>query len=99
MYIWRVENKNGNGCYKDKTLSSILRNHRISKKRPSPLRDKGIERGLLQEEICGFLNLSQALTWFTTDELNSLRKLGYELSKIKVRKITAIGERQVLAIR
>jgi len=51
------------------------------------------------KEICGFLSLEQAMRWFTEEEIDSLYEEGYQLIEIKVKKITAIGEKQVLGIR
>lgn len=45
-------------------------------------------------EICRFKDIEQVLKWFNEDELNWLRRLGFEL-----KKITSIGECQILVIK
>ena len=102
--IYRVENEFGKGCYRDENTKEILQNHAcycnsISNEHPLSLCDKGINRNIKDNEISGFLNLKQALKWFTFQELKDLRVLGYQLKKLTVKKITAISENQVLAIR
>lgn len=110
--IYRVENKKREGCYwgkqRDYKMLNIIGGHfkTTSKtiefeieKHPLPHEDKKIKRCIKDNEIGGFLNKEQALNWFTKDELNGLEKIGYFLKRIKVKKITVIGEKQVLAIR
>jgi len=99
--IYRVENEEREGCYAFvEDTFKILGEHFINlEKYPEPLIDKKIKRNPLTEEICGFLNLEQSKKWFSDIELLELEKLGYYLKEVEVKKITAIGERQVLAIR
>lgn len=97
--IYRVENKNGRGCYRDSRTKKFLVNHLFNINHPSPENDKNIQRKVGENEICGFLNLKQALKWFTLKELYYLKKLGYRLKKIKVSEITVIGKTQVLAMK
>jgi len=98
-YIWRVENKDGFGCYSSCMFIKMDIRHTNDKKHPSPLNDKGINRFEKYSEIFGFKDLEQANLWFSKRELNHMAKFGFELKKIKVKKITARGERQVLAIK
>jgi len=102
-FIYRVENKEKKGCYwenlyKWKEVDYILKRH-YSEYRPTPLEDFGIKREPKGTEICGFKDLKQAKEWFNNKELEELKRIGYFLKKVKVKKITAIGEKQVLAIR
>jgi hypothetical protein len=101
--IWRVEDDSGLGCYRKygiKFLDKLVDRHdRTCLKHPTPFNDKGIEREILTIEICGFVNKSQAIQWFSKYELKKLAGLGFNLKEIEVAEITAIGEKQVLAIR
>jgi len=102
LYIYRVENDLGEGCYWFKDTGKVLSNHFTEEGyplHPTPLEDIGIERTPEIEEVCGFLNLKQAKNWFTDEELKELKELGFHLKKVKVKKITAKGNKQVLAIR
>jgi hypothetical protein len=99
--VWRVQNKDGDGPYYDDSveIDRILKSHYDTKRYPSPIRDKKIRRYMQTAEICAFLNLEQVYNWFSKDELDALSYCGYELKRILVRKITAIGEKQILVIR
>ncbi|GEM_PF-4945840 len=99
-FIYRVENKDGQGCYMNEIeeINFILARH-FEEYYPTPKEDLGIERNPKYNEICGFKDIKQAENWFNNYELWELKKLGYELKKVKVKKITAIGEKQVLAIK
>lgn len=107
--IYRVENKKGFGCYYGKCEGAegdLLYSHFFYSsdedraKHPLACEDEGIDRDIISgKEIFGFLNIEQARAWFTPSELNGLAKLGYALKKVIVQEITAIGEKQVLAIR
>lgn len=103
--IHRVENEEGFGCYRnkkeDKEIYAVIGSHFKmggTNKQPLPYNDKGIDR-CTRNEICGFLDLKQATNWFTPNELKGLEKLGYTLKKVIVKEITAIGKKQILAIR
>jgi hypothetical protein len=102
--IWRVENESGRGCYnavnKTPGIWDIIVDHDITPEiHPQPILDKGICRPMKSEEICGFINLSGALDWFTIEDLKVLLDSGFKLKEIEVKEITAIGQKQVLAIR
>ena len=103
MKIWRVENSDGQGCYRKfgiKFLDRLVNRHdRTCLKHPIPFNDIGIERGQETFEICGFIDKDQALNWFSKYELKKLAGIGFYLKEIEVAEITAIGEKQVLAIR
>jgi hypothetical protein len=101
-YIYRVENKNGDGAYRGYAPICATLNNRHSDRigdYPLPDYDKGIERGMKRDEIAGFSTKKQALKWFTKDELYALALDGFYLKLVKVSKVTAWGEKQVLAIR
>jgi len=102
--IYRIEDKKGKSCYNfqyaealdvligkewDKTFSH----------RPPPQCDQGINRRMWHKEICGFKNVRQTLKWFSASEIRKMRRLGLDIKKVKVQKITAIGKCQILAIR
>jgi hypothetical protein len=100
--VYRVEDEDGYGCYTTSTdnfYHKHLLKHQDLERTPTPEHDRGIDRFLREKEICGFLNLEQANNWFTKKELKLLEGEGFELKKVKVRRITAIGEKQVLAVR
>lgn len=103
--IYRVENKKGNGCYRNlsdglrKALDSVLGDIIFDVLRPLPYHDRGIERTPHNNEICGFENMDQLLKWFDLDDIFELHRFGFEVKKVLVQKVTAIGECQVLAIR
>ena len=99
MKIWRIEDGEGNGCYRSSDTITILNRHYKSKGHPEPHQDVEIERKIRKDEICGFLNKKQAMKWFNEIELHYLREAGYNLKQVEVKKITAIGRTQVLAIR
>jgi len=105
-YIYRCENALGKGVYKGTTLQQKAFEQIFGEDfyeqeewRPIPVRDNKIKRHSNIGEICGFKDLRQAFKWFTKKELKMLKRLGFPLKKIKVSKITAVGETQVLAIR
>jgi hypothetical protein len=99
MFIYRIEDKdNGLGCYRFLDEINWLQSHNKFNGRPYPAEDKGIERGMEEEEICGFKDLRQLKNWFKLNEVKKLREEGFTIRKIEVEKITAYGEKQVLAI-
>ena len=100
MEIWRVENKNGDGCYRNNPYTMlILARHKNPITHPTPRRDIRINRNPREEEITGFLEECQARYWFNPSELAALRELGFHLKKVPVERVTAVGSYQVLAIR
>lgn len=98
MFIYRIEQDDGLGCYRFLDEIQWLQEHSRLNGRPCPAEDKGIERGMEDEEICGFTSLTQLKQWFKLAEIKSLREEGFTIRKIEVEKITAYGEKQVLAI-
>lgn len=104
MKIWRVEDIEGLGCYRHEAgevADYFIEKHDkdIKGNHPTPELDIGIKRKMKSKEICGFKTLRQAKKWFTREDLTILKHFEFKLKKIKVSKITAIGKRQVLAIR
>jgi len=102
--IWRVENQNGLGCYSFGEIPfikrMIKRHNKNREYNPLPCDDIGIERDIEEgSEICGFKDKQQALNWFNKYELKQLAFLGFFLEEIEVTAITAIGQRQILAVR
>jgi len=97
--IWRVENKQGEGCYWGKSTRIILNRHKNPRTHPTPAYDWGIRRPPKQNEICGFINKQQALKWFSQDELDLLLAFNFRLKEIEVTQITTIGQKQILAVR
>lgn len=101
-FILRIENKQGQGPYRALSTEiyneSPLINHCKYTGRPIPADDIGINRFPENYEICGFKNSQQLRKWFTFSELQFLKDYGFQIVKKEVKKITAIGEKQVLAI-
>lgn len=103
--IYRVENKNGRGCYSWKTVEGIAKflgedwrtDH--CDRRPTPDNDYGIERMMFAREVCGWKDIRQALKWFSAKEFRVFKRFGYNLKKVTVQNITEVGECQILAIR
>lgn len=104
-HIYRVQNLKGESCYSYKYLDAIgkLINNmdwfEESPERPWPKYDRGIDRDIHKEEICGFKSVKQALKWFSIWELKRMKRSGFKLSKVLVQKITEVGEYQILAIK
>ena len=99
LHIWRVQNAHGIGPYQAfKKMPQCLEHHNGSNAHPTPSADFGINRSPHEEEICGFISLQQAYSWFTPEELRELELLGFELTSVSVERITVHGCRQVLAI-
>lgn len=100
MYIYRVENDEGVGCYSE-LVHEIKELYEHTKKNNHPLttQDQGIYRFAENDEIHGFLDLDQAMNWFTSNEFSKMARHGQKLRRVKVKEITAIGEHQILAIR
>ena len=100
MYIYRIQDKNGHGCYQQgASFINKLQDHNSNLDYPTPQDDKGIDRFLEKNEICGFKDLTQLKKWFTLKEIKFMRSNGYKINKIEVEKITAYGRKQVLAIK
>ena len=103
MTIYRVENEVGVGCYRENNnivVAVLIAKHDNSLGRhPTPRIDKGIDRGIRVGEICGFIDYKQARDWFEPEELVALYEIGYTLKQVEVKEITAVGQKQVLAIR
>lgn len=98
--LYRVQNKEGQGPYRDRYIvSSILSHHNddMSGQHPTPCLDPKINRLIKKEEKCAFLSLNDLLKWFTDNELDALGKWGYGITQV-IGIVTAIGKHQVLYI-
>lgn len=98
-YIYRVENNAGVGCYMGGLLGAHLSGFRHLEKHETPYEDSGILRHAKADEICGFLTLEQAMSWFYPDDFKYMARHGYRLKRVGVKEITAVGQKQILAIR
>lgn len=98
-FIFRIENNEGEGCYRYESTRKLLNYHNNDQNHPTPFHDKDIGRLAFKGEICGFKDLIQTFKWFGIQELELLKQLGYKLKKISVRRITVVGDKQILAIR
>jgi len=101
MFIYRIEDENGQGCYQNGVWEyNELGEHNLnSEKYPLPQDDKGIDRYIEEIEITGFKDLRQLKNWFSLKEVKRLRRNGFTIKKVEVDTITALGNKQVLAIR
>jgi len=103
-FIYRMQDKRGEGCYLNSqyrpsdAVEEFICYHGFSNGRPCPQEDAGIMRNaIMGEEICGFATLRQAVKWFPHYERKHLRLDGFNIVKVEVQEITAIGKAQVLA--
>jgi len=98
--IWRVENRDGYGPYMGGTEEDwASEHHSVDTGRPTPSSDNGIGRSPDYTEICGFISIHDVKKWFKKEELLNLYACGFRLKRVPVSEITAVGEKQVLAIR
>lgn len=98
-FIYRVESDTGMGCYRFMDENDFLQAHNEDmEKHPCPQFDTGIMRHPTKVELCGFKSLTQLKKWFTLKEIKELRENGFTINKVYVASITAVGEKQVLAI-
>lgn len=104
MIIYRMQNIHGLGPYRkyggvsDDLFDEVLASHSHLNGRPVPNKDLGINRDIEAKEICGFLSIRQAVKWFSKYERKRLRDEGFNIVKVEVKEITAIGKKQCLAI-
>ena len=100
MFIYRVEDKDGYGCYQlSDSIWQLASHNGDTEKHPTPYYDKGIERRIVEKEICGFHSMEQLNAWFTAEEIKALAEWGFNIKQVEVEQITAVGVKQVLAIR
>lgn len=101
MFIYRIEDDNGQGCYRNGAgeYNKLKCHDNDIEKHPTPLMDRGILRYIEENEITGFKDLRQLKKWFTLKQIRRLRRNGYVIKKIEVEQITAYGECQILAVR
>jgi hypothetical protein len=99
MIIFRMQNKNGEGCYCADGYCDVLNSHSAWNGHPTPQEDLGINRYMVfGQEICGFESIRQAVKWFRSWERRELKKEGFQIVRREVKEITARGQYQVLAI-
>jgi hypothetical protein len=97
-YIWRVEDDSYAGPYQEGP-EDLSERHNGTPDHPTPFTDNGINRMPEEYEVCGFKNLKQAKAWFNEADLAMLDEAGFKLKRVPVAKITAVGQKQVLAVR
>jgi len=96
MMVWRVQNRRGQGPYRDnnKDIEVYDWAKRVSRhnnyKHPNPRQDSLLVPivGDFNEKKwgnyrCGFLNNTQARKWFTTGEFKSMAKFGFHLVQVE----------------
>ena len=100
--VYRVENNKGKGPYTGVSPrvfeNSFLNVHGRGNGHPTPLHDPLINRQATEGELCYFESIKQACEWFTPLEFFFMYKRGFTLREVEVQKITAVGQKQVLAI-
>ena len=84
--------------YSNKRVKKMVDRHTNLELRPTPRKDKGIDRTLEAGEFCGFRNVKQLKRWFTKEELKTLKDNSFVIKRYSTYdfEITAIGERQIL---
>ena len=101
MFVWRVQNKKGQGPYTGNYKAWLKRSH-CGATHPEPHHDgvskDGCEALCSRDAICGFETKRQAFEWFAKAELERLAKRGYRLQKVEASKVWK-GKRQVVFIR
>jgi len=89
MYVFRVENKKGEGPYRNEAgIDSHLwgdEPHWGGDKHPSPY-DDGVPH-YSTKHIFGFITMGQLLAWFSTEELAKLSRLGFYPRIVKAKGI------------
>jgi hypothetical protein len=98
--IWRVQDKNGVGPYRNRIEESIelLVGHSWGEKQknhPTPYRDPKIKRRMTDSERCGFNSFWSLIKWFSLRELFLLHRMGFKIKRVNG-VLTAIGQHQVL---
>lgn len=95
MWVYRVENKDGEGPYRGPTNDWFNWQTRSHNHLPTaPSEDLPTGRGW----ICGFKDKAQLNRWFTKKELLNLRKIGYRVKRISAAKVRR-GKYQVVFVR
>lgn len=109
--VWRIENKQGDGPYRDRYLHYKWQDydHNSSSKYPTPNEDQGFEgdpiwrtyfttdgiKKIKKNLLSGFSNREALDSWFSKDELTKLKKLGYEIVQKKAKRVWG-SDKQVL---
>ena len=104
-YVYRMQNKDGTGCYAWGSHLWITRDH-LSDSTPSPFDDK-VLKGFWKSQFrykdtadyrFGFETRQQADEWFSDPgEIYNLERLGFTLHKVPAREII-YGDKQVIFI-
>jgi hypothetical protein len=103
MYVWRMEDAQGRGPYRDQeSWTNEFHGSAWDKnptKHPEPNNDKGFDRkdldtlnGLWGDVLFGFQNESDIARWFTPEELVSLEKAGFKAKKVKAKEVWGSGK-------
>ena len=95
--ILRVQNRQGKGPYAGDLAVCEWLNHGDDD-HPLPLEEPLINRYILPQEHCGFINKKQLQEWFKPHELEYMATQGFYVVKVKG-TITAIGQKQILFIK
>ena len=98
-FIYRIQDSDGRGPFKP-GFSHVWVNERGDHENLKPCTQQfdGIRNKLLLSEHygCGCKNLKQLRRWFTKQEYKKLKKYGYRAVKMKVARIVAESEIQVV---
>ena len=94
--VFRVENEEGIGPYRNNNLcNGLLNHHNDSENNPAPWRDPFIKRNMKENEFCGFESLDALFEWFSDEEIDALELQGYSIFKTQG-IVTVKGEKQLL---
>ena len=91
--IYRIENEDGIGPYLGTIAVWQDCSHNINTGRPNPVDDKLLWKNYLEsdiienEDLYAFETIEQLKNWFSYNEIQKLRKLGFKIKKLKVTKI------------
>ena len=105
FYVYRMQNKNGKGCYLYGGRSWQMREHDAGTDTPGPNQDfllsgpwAAMSYPAQEKHRFGFKDRDQAARWFSCpDEVENLRKDGFTLQKVMAESVV-IGDKQVAFI-
>ena len=85
-YIYRVQDSNGNGCYRELGSRYWAEQDHDDEDHPMPSED-GIDiddyKDLPDDHRFGFRTKDQAMRWFNERELENLAEHGYYLKRVR----------------
>lgn len=99
LYVWRIQNKEGFGPYR---TCEDLWNFKTHRPRPLPWYDgfalEPMVLGFRGSAFFGFTSKKDLNSWFPSKDRETLKALGYNVVRVKAKKIWK-GYRQVIFIK